>query len=167
MSEAAPSTTPLTADPVAALVAPVETFSAAYVKELRDEAAKYRTEKNDAVEAAKAALSTEFELKLTEAGTQYAELGATASARELELTKLKAIIAADIPTNRIGEVAELVVGTTEAEITDRVKTLKDLMGDGVPARIPATDPSQGGTGKQDIPLNGDPILQKLMDVIGK
>lgn len=155
-----------TPTPTAPVADGINTFSLEYVKQLRDEAAAHRVAKNEAVEAAKTALASSFETEKTELTSKFTEQGATLSARELELSKLKAIIAAKIPVDRIEEIAPLVEGTDEATITARVQTLKALMGDAAPARVPAVDPSQGGSGVPVVPLNGDPIMKLLNEKLG-
>ena len=144
----------------------INTFSLEYVQQLRNEAASHRVGKNEAVEAAKAATATGYDAKIAAVEEKFTQQGATLSARELELSKLKAIIAAKIPVDRIEEIAPLVEGTDEATITARVQTLKALMGDSAPARVPAVDPSQGGSGVPVIPLNGDPIMKLLNEKLG-
>ncbi|BBC53818.1 putative scaffolding protein [Mycobacterium phage PP] len=133
------------------------------ISDANAEAAKYRTQKNDAVEAAKtetrAEVVREYEGKLSEKETAYSELESTHQATSLELLKLKAILAEGIPSEDVLEVAELVQGTDEETVSASVKRVKALLGK-APASQSPVDLSQG-TGGGVPPLNGDPVLNIL------
>lgn len=124
-----------------------------------NEAAKYRNEKNDAVNTAKAALTAEFEQKLSEKDTAYTELQGQLSAKSLELLKLQVALDLDIPSKKAVKFAALLSGTNEDEIKASAADAKDLFG-AVEVKDRPTDPSQG-SGNQSIPLNGDPILEAI------
>lgn len=145
----------------------VETFSKEYVQELRNEAAKYRNEKKDAVEAAKTEAKSEvireYEAKLVDKDSALSEIQNELSGTKLELLKLKSVLAADIPSTDVLEVVSLVQGTDEESISDSVQRVKALIGK-APARDRAVDPSQG-TGNP-LPLNGDPLLDALKKIVG-
>lgn len=146
----------------------VETFSREYVEGLRSEAAKYRNEKKDAVEAAKtetrAAVVKEYEPQLAEKDSRISELESDLSARDLELLKLKAVLKAEIPTEDVLDVVTLIQGTDEETVSESVKRVKALLGK-APAKGPAFDPTQGaGTGH--MPLNGNPVLDALKRAVG-
>lgn len=154
--------------PDAAPVAPVapqqETFSRDYVESLRSEAAKYRTEKNGAVEAAKDALTKDYEGKLAEKDTVLADLQKQTAVTSLELLKLKTVLEAQVPVADVLEVVQLVQGDNEADVKASVERVKNLLAKGQPAPTPATDPTQGRGGPA-IPLNGDPVLNLLKNAI--
>jgi hypothetical protein len=161
------TTTDTTIAPPPAQEAPVETFSKEYVQELRNEAAKYRNEKKEAVEAAKLEASTlaiqEYEGKAALAAEQMAAVGNELSSTKLELLKLKSVLAAEIPSVDVLEVAALVQGSDEETISASVERVKALLGK-APTRDRAIDPSQG-TGNT-LPLNGDPLLDSLRKIVG-
>jgi hypothetical protein len=140
-----------------------ETFSLDYVQGLRQEAAKYRTEKNDAVTAAKAELAAQYDNALAAKDTEFEELRQHVSARELDLIKLRAALAAGIPTEDVLEVVELVQGDTEESISESVNRVKALIGK-APSKDRPIDPSQGSS--NSIPLNGDPLLESLKKIVG-
>lgn len=146
-----------------------ETFSREYVQDLRNEAARYRNEKKDAVDAAKtearAEAIREYEEKVAEKDTALNELQTTLSDREIELAKIKAVLAAEIPTGRVLDVVSLVQGTDEDTISESVKRVKDLLGSTAPANQPPVDHSQGSGGNVP-PLNGDPVLNILEQAVG-
>jgi hypothetical protein len=140
-----------------------ETFSLDYVQGLRQEAAKYRTEKNDAVAAAKAELAAQFDNALAAKDTEFEELKQNVSARELELIKLRAALAAGIPSEDVLEVVTLIQGDSEESISESVNRVKALIGK-APAKDRPIDPSQGSS--NSIPLNGDPLLESLKKIVG-
>lgn len=147
--------------------AAVETFSKDYVQELRNEAAKYRNEKKEAVEAArgeaKAEVIGEYESKLSDKDSVLAEIQNELSGTKLELLKLKSVLAADIPSVDVLEVVSLVQGSDEETVSDSVQRVKALLGK-TPQRDRPIDPSQG-TGNV-LPLNGDPLLDTLKRIVG-
>ena len=75
-----------------------ETFSLDYVQGLRQEAAKYRTEKNEAVAAAKAELAAGYDRSLAAKDSEFEALRSDMSSRELELVKLRTALQAGIPS---------------------------------------------------------------------
>lgn len=140
-----------------------ETFSLDYVQGLRQEAAKYRTEKNDAVAAAKAELAANYDRAIAAKDSEFEALQNEVSARELELIKLRAVLAANIPSEDVLEVVTLVQGNDEVEISESVNRVKALIGKNPPKDRPI-DPSQGSS--NSIPLNGDPLLESLKKIVG-
>jgi hypothetical protein len=140
-----------------------ETFSLDYVQGLRQEAAKYRTEKNDAVAAAKAELAANYDKTLAAKDSDFEELRQHVSARELDLIKLRAALTAGIPSEDVLEVVELVQGDTEESISESVNRVKSLIGKSQTWDRPV-DPSQGSS--NSIPLNGDPLLESLKKIVG-
>jgi hypothetical protein len=140
-----------------------ETFSREYVQELRNEAAKYRTEKNNAVEAARAEVIKDYETKLAQKDGSLSEMETEVSARSLELLKLKMVLNEGIPTEDVLDVVSLVQGADEETVSESVKRVKSLIGRKPPADRPV-DPSQG-TGNV-LPLNGDPLLEMVKSMVG-
>lgn len=140
-----------------------ETFSLDYVQGLRQEAAKYRTERNEAVANVKTELQSEFESQLAAKDSEFGELKSELSARQVELIKLKAILAAGIPTDDVLTVAELVQGTDETTVSESVERVKSLIGKS-PAKDRPVDPSQGSGNA--LPLNGDPLLETIKRIVG-
>jgi hypothetical protein len=144
-----------------------KTFSADYVQSLRDEAAKHRTAKNDAVAAAKAVLTDQHASALAElTAAKDAELTDAVTqlqARSTELLKIKAVLEAGVPSDSALDVADLVQGNTPETISESVLKVTSLLGK-PPARVAAVDSTQG-TGGQ-IPLNGNPVLDILKAAVG-
>ncbi|ATW60883.1 scaffolding protein [Mycobacterium phage Archetta] len=144
-----------------------KTFSAEYVKDLREEAARYRTEKKDAVEAAKtetrAEVVAEYEPQIADRDTKIAELERTVADQTAELLKLKAVVDAKVPVEDVFTVAELVHGADQESISESVKRVMSIYGKKQKPDVP-TDPSQGSGGA--TPLNGDPIANLLKRAVG-
>lgn len=140
-----------------------ETFSLEYVQELRNQAAKYRTEKKAATESAKAEVIKEFEGRLIEKEQSFDGLREELDSTTLELHKLRAVLAEGIASEDALNVASLVQGTDEASISDSVKRVKSLIGK-APEKARPIDPSQGSG--NHVPLNGDPILETVRRMVG-
>lgn len=163
MSDVTPTTETAAPAQEAPKPAAPEVFSKEYVQELRNEAAKYRTEKNDAVERAKADVIKDYESKLSEKESAFNELQGELSARGLELLKLKAVVSAGIPSDDIMDVVTLVQGADEETVSESVKRVKSLIGKNPPKDRPV-DPSQGSG--SHLPLNGDPLLETVKRIVG-
>lgn len=131
----------------------------------RAEAAKYRVEKKDAVEAALASAKTDFDRQLDEASTAKAEVEAKLSAEILSNQKIKAVLAAGLPVDKLDEFTRLIEGDSEEELVSDAKRLKTLFNVPEAKKSPAVDPSQG-SGVPNTPLNGDPLLAALKSKVG-
>ena len=140
-----------------------ETFSLEYVKELRDQAAKYRTEKKSAAESAKAEVTAEFESVLAEKDSAIAAVREELENTNLELMKLKAVLAEGVSSAHALDVASLVQGHDAESVSASVARVKSLIGS-APEKARPIDPTQGSG--STIPLNGDPILEKLKRMVG-
>lgn len=149
-----------------------KTFSAEYVKDLRDEAAKYRTEKSSAVEAAKvdtrAEVIKEYEPQLADKTGEIASLKADLSVATVENLKLKAVLASEgVDAGDVLELVELVQGDDEESISESAKrVLKFYSKQDKDPKSPPFDPTQGHGGGGAVPLNGDPILNILKAAVG-
>ena len=139
-----------------------ETISLEYVQQLRSEAAKYRSERKSAVEAAKVAAEAEFQSKLDEAGARFTELEQAKAASDLEVLKYQKVVEAEVPAELVSDLVALVQGYDEESISESVAKLKSVMGHQVRDR--AVDPLQGSGNAE--PLNGDPLLARLKQVVG-
>lgn len=133
------------------------------ISEANAEAARYRVEKNQAVEQAQAALATEFEQKVAAAAAETETVRNDLSAAKLESAKIKTAIEAGIPATKILQVADLLKGEDEAQLRSHADELKKLFG--TADAQPPIDPSQGSGGTA-IPLNGDPLLNALKRSVG-
>lgn len=133
-----------------------------------NEAAKYRTEKNEAVEKAKQETTEAFSEKVSQLEAALKEKDEQVQTERTEVEKLKAAIGAGIPTDKVVTFAGLLKGETEEELVSHVEELKKLfvIEEHTPTKSKATDPSQGSGGKH-LPLNGDPLLESVMAVINK
>lgn len=119
-------------------------FARNLINQLRQENAAARVKKNEAAEAAKAQTKEEFEAALAKANTDNQVTRTELEASNLLLAKLNAAIEAEVPTDKLLNVASRLNGTTPEELAKDVAEVKALFGIGEPApRVPATDPSQG------------------------
>lgn len=144
-----------------------EVFTKDYVKTLREEAARYRTEKKDAVAEAetttRAAVVSEYEPQLAEKDSAIAELTQTNTDQSIRLMKLEAVLASEVPTADVLTVADLVQGSDEESISESVKRVMSIYGKkNTPDR--PVDPTQGGGGH--IPLNTNKVLNALEGALG-
>lgn len=159
------ATTPAEA---AAQPAPVaekaETFGLEYVQQLRGEAAKYRNEKKEAVEAARAEVSQQWETKLQQATNATADVQAELSTAKTDMVKVTTALTLGVPSDKVIQFASILKGGSEEEIRASAESAKELFGE-VKKSQPATDPTQG-SGGGPVPLNGDPILSALMKAVG-
>jgi restriction endonuclease Mrr len=162
MSEESASSTDAAAESEQAQEAAPETFSLEYVQQLRSEAAKYRSERKSAVEEAKAAAAAQFSKEMEAAGSKYAELEQAKAQSDLEILKYRAVLEAEVPSELVLDLVSLVQGYDEDTISESVQKLKSVMGH--QSRDRAVDPMQGSGNAE--PLNGDPLLARIRQVVG-
>ncbi|AEV52086.1 hypothetical protein [Rhodococcus phage RGL3] len=136
------------------------------ISETRAEAAQHRTEKQSAVETAKAALADEHTAAIAALNVKVTETETERDGARLEVTKLKAALAVGIDGERAIGFAELLKGDNEDQIKSHADEVRKLFGDNKPAHVPATDPSQGSGNKTPLPLNGDPLLDAIKKKVG-
>ncbi|EHB44146.1 hypothetical protein MycrhDRAFT_6896 [Mycolicibacterium rhodesiae JS60] len=141
-------------------------YDEAYVRELRQEAAKHRTSKNEAVDAAVTAAKEAHAAELAARDVRIGELENELGAAWIELEKYQVTVAAKVPSDKVEAFRAILQGTDKDSITESAKSAYALAG-GFSATSPAYDPSHGfGGGKPPIPLNGDRILQALTAKLG-
>ncbi|MBM4592062.1 hypothetical protein GS454_01380 [Rhodococcus hoagii] len=140
-------------------------WARAAITKANNDAARYRTEKNDAVNAAKALLEPEYEAKLTGAQEAHEETKSQLAAKTVELLKLTTALDLEIPSKSAVKFAALLSGTTEDEIRSHAEEAKALFG-GVSTSDRPTDRSQGSGNTTPLPLNGDPLLDAVKRVVG-
>lgn len=138
------------------------------IAEANAEAAKYRVEKKDAVEAAKQEVTTEFEAKIAALEEQIELEKQEAGNSRTEVQKIKAALAAGVASDKVLSFAELLKGETEEELTTHAEEVKKLFTvEDTSNKSRATDHSQGSGSGSATPLNGDPLLQKVMAVVNR
>lgn len=167
MSETVTDTTETTQTPevTETPMEPGKVYDEAYVKELRQEAAKARVDKKEAVEAAVAAAKAEHAAELAARDTSFTELQNELASAKLELDKLKIAIAADVPSDKVLAFAEILKGDDVESLTESAKSSLELFG-GVKRQVIGFDPSAGTGGKEPLALNGDGILHAMCNVLG-
>lgn len=133
-----------------------------------NQAAKYRTEKKEAVEKAKQEVADSLNEKIEALEAQIAERDSEIETSKHDAAKLRAAIGAGIANDKLFTFADLLKGDDEDELASHAEELKKLFS-AEEKKAPtqsATDPSQGSGGKT-LPLNGDPLLESVMAVINK
>lgn len=133
-----------------------------------NEAAKYRTEKNEAVEKAKQEVTDSYTEKVEALEAQVAERDSVIQETRHETEKLRAAIEAGIANDKVFTFADLLKGDNPEELKSHAEELKKLFTteEVRPAKAAATDPSQG-SGSNHLPLNGDPLLDSVMAIVNK
>jgi len=134
------------------------------IAEARQEAARFRVQKNEAVNEAKESVKTQFESQIADLQNKLGATEDELSSKNVELLKLHAAIEADIPTKYLAKFASLLKGSTVEELTAHAQEVKGLFGN-TESPVRAVDPSQG-SGNNNIPLNGDPLLASLKAKLG-
>jgi hypothetical protein len=139
-----------------------KTFDADYVKKLRDEAAKYRTEAKANADAAKRLAEIEEAQKseAQRAAERLADAEERAAKAERDATRLRVIAETQLHPDQ----HEFVFGDTEDEMRARAEKLKAMAATAPTAPGPRPDMSQASGG--DAPLNGDPLLRDLKSKLG-
>ena len=137
------------------------------ITEANAQAAKYRVEKNDAVEAAKSEVENEWKSKYEALEAQIADKDTEVNSSRTEVAKLKAALEAGIDSDKVVSFAALLQGSTEDELRSHADEVKSLFTtSAAPAgNPPAQDPSQGSG--NPLPLNGDPLLDAVMGIVNK
>lgn len=137
------------------------------ITEANKQAAKYRTEKNDAVEAAKQEVADSFQDKIRELEAQVESKDGEVSSTRLEVDRIKATLEAGIAADKALSFADLLKGENPEELRSHAEELKKLFANGEePKSSKATDPSQGH-GSKELPLNGDPLLAALTRAVNR
>lgn len=131
------------------------------ITKANDQAAKYRVEKNDAVEAAKAEVEKDYTTRLEELQAKFDASQETVNSERHEVDKLKAAIEAGIANDKVLDFADLLKGENPEELKSHADKLKSLFtnNEQKSEKQAATDPTQGQG--NSLPLNGDPLLNAL------
>lgn len=138
------------------------------IAEANAEAAKYRVEKKDAVEAAKQEVTTEFEAKISALEEQIELEKQEVGNSRTEVQKIKAALSAGVASDKVLSFADLLKGENEEELSTHADEVKKLFAtEEVNTKSRATDHSQGSGSGSATPLNGDPLLQKVMSVVNR
>lgn len=138
------------------------------ITKANNEAAKYRVEKNEAVEAAKKEVTDSFTEKIAELEAQIEAEKLETNGSRTEVAKLKAAINAGITADKVETFAGLLKGETEDELRSHAEELKSLFTtDEQPKSVKATDPSQGQGASSATPLNGDKLLTDILKIVNK
>lgn len=114
-------------------------FAKTMISDLRNEAARYRTAKADAVKAKETELNQAFDTKLAESNTAHEATKAALAKVNLEMAKLGAAIRAGVPSDKLATFAGLLQGSTKDELDTHAKSILSTFGGFTQG---AVDPSQ-------------------------
>ncbi|CAM4098803.1 hypothetical protein NONI108955_08905 [Nocardia ninae] len=109
--------------------------------DVRAEAARYRIEKNDALNTALTAAQAAVAEQLNTANAEKQAAADQAAAASIDLLRLRTALAAGVPGERAEQFASLLQGSTAEELQAHAETVKTLLGS--PVSASATDPTQG------------------------
>lgn len=112
------------------------------ISDVRAEAAKHRTEKTSAIEAAKLEAMEAAEAKAKELSDAKTALEGELSATKLAALKERIALQTGVPVEKAADFADLLKGETEEELTAYAEKVRDLAG----IRPLAIDPTQGAAG---------------------
>lgn len=148
-------------------------WARARLTKANNEAARYRNERNQALEKAREQVAAEFETKLAELSAAKEAAEAKLAETETNLVKLRAAFGVVAPEGEHGslfdkasEVAELLKGSNEEEIAEHAAKLRELFGStATSTRVSAVDRTPAGKAEA-LALNGDPLTQSLKAALG-
>jgi hypothetical protein len=115
------------------------------LSKVRNEAASQRVKKGEAVKAKEAELTAAFQTQLAESANALETVKTEAATHAHELAKIKAALAAKVPSDKVLAFASKLNGSTPEELAADAEETKKLFG-GFNEETPATDPSQGRGG---------------------
>lgn len=130
------------------------------ISDANAEAAKYRTEKRDAVEAAKREVEESYEAKVKDLEDSLAAQKDQTIEAQRAVDRLKVALEAGIASDKVTRFAELLDGESEDEMRSKAEELKELFEPVKAASQRAVDTTQGRV--PSTPLNGDPLLDAVM-----
>lgn len=144
-----------------------ETFSREYVEELRRESARYRTERNTAVEQARTAAEQAAATVISAHEANVARLTDELGESWILVEKIKQSIDAGVPSDKLIAFAGALQGVDEASIKSSAQSLKTLFGISDPAPVGVTDPTQGSGQRGLANPAQDPILRALTEAANR
>ncbi|QFG11817.1 scaffolding protein [Mycobacterium phage SemperFi] len=163
---ATPEGTPAAETPEVKAPETPKVYDEAYVKELRQEAAAARVAKKDAVDAAVKAANEAHTAELSARDVRITELENELGKAWTLLQKYETTIDAKVPSDKVRAFVEILQGSDAESITESAKKNLELIGGFETKPVRGFDPTQGfGGRKEDMPLNGDPILNAMKSVL--
>lgn len=138
-------------------------FDAEYVKKLRDEAAKYRTEAKANAEAAKKLADLEESQKSEQ--QKQAERLAEAEKRAVELERKARLAETAVQTGVPSDILAGPEDASEESLAEFVSKLEKWAETRNAPRAPKVDPNQGRA-NSPVALNGDGLEQALRSKLG-
>jgi len=135
------------------------------ITEANNEAAKYRTEKNNIEAETTARLKAEFDAQFKALSDEKSAILAERDTSALNYKKLNAALAAGVPGETAVKFAGLLQGSSDEELATHAEELKSMFG--TPTKIAAVDPSHGaGNGGGVTGMTTDAAWADLMKSSG-
>ncbi|AIT13489.1 scaffolding protein [Mycobacterium phage SnapTap] len=164
---ATPEGTPAAETPEVKAPETPKVYDESYVKELRQEAAAARVAKKDAVDAAVSAAKEAHTAELTARDVRITELENELGKAWTLLQKYETTLDAKVPSDKVRAFVEILQGEDAESIGASAKKNLELIGGFETKPVRGFDPTQGfGGRKEDMPLNGDPILDAIKQTLG-
>lgn len=132
------------------------------------EAAKYRTEKNEAVKKAQDALTEEFNRKQEEFENTLSEKDKEVFSARSEVDRLKIALNSGIEPDKVLSFADRLQGETVEELEADAAELAKLFvssDSGSTPKEKVRDSTQGSG--NHTPLNGDPLLAAVKNIVNR
>ena len=111
------------------------------ITEANNEAAKYRTEKNNIEAETTAKLTAAFDAQFKTLSDEKSAITAERDTSALNYNKLSVALAAGVPGETAVKFAGLLQGSNEEELKAHAEELKTMFG--TPTKVAAIDPSHG------------------------
>ncbi len=134
------------------------------ITEANNEAAKYRTEKNNIEAETTARLKAEFDAQFKALSDEKSAILAERDTSALNYKKLNVALAAGVPGETAVKFAGLLQGSNEDELKAHAEELKSMFG--TPAKVPAIDHTHGASGNGSVGNSTDEAWSALMKSVG-
>lgn len=134
------------------------------ITEANNEAAKYRTEKNNIEAETSAKLKAEFDAQFKALSEEKSAILAERDTNALNYQKLNVALAAGVPGETAVKFAGLLQGSNDEELKAHAEELKSMFGS--PVKVPAIDPSHGARGDGSVGNSTDEAWSALMKSVG-
>lgn len=134
------------------------------ITEANNEAAKYRTEKNNIEAETSAKLKAEFDAQFKALSEEKSAILAERDTNASNYQKLNVALAAGVPGETAVKFAGLLQGSNEDELKAHAEELKSMFG--TPAKVPAIDHTHGAGGNGSVGNTTDEAWSALMKSVG-
>lgn len=134
------------------------------ITEANNEAAKYRTEKNNIEAETTAKLTAAFDAQFKALSEEKSAILAERDTNASNYQKLNVALAAGVPGETAVKFAGLLQGSNEDELKAHAEELKNMFG--TPAKVAAIDHTHGASGNGSVGNSTDAAWSELMKSVG-